>query len=120
MDVKKIVLASMEGARLNQGGKDVVLYLDETMRHRSGRRGDGVHFLPVIVVADSAGYVEFLTPYQAQIAQWFGDEFDAAQEKVEEVNAELGFSLEEAEEVIGETFARSARNQHERHAKLRD
>ena len=114
MDVKAIVEASMSGARVNQGA-DVVLYLDTANCKVDGRWC----FLPVMAVEGSDGYAEFLPRYRDKIAEWFGDDQEAAQEKVDEINRDAGYEPEAAIALVGASMARAAERDHRDGVQLR-
>jgi hypothetical protein len=108
MDMKAIVEASMSGARINQGA-DVVLYLDPAGTCKVDGRWC---FLPVMAIEGSDGYAEFLPRYRDEIAGWFGDDEEAAQEKVDEINRDAGYEPEAAIALVGASMARAAERDH--------
>jgi hypothetical protein len=85
--------------RNNNGARVVVFLLDEQMRGP-----DWINFLPVMVIEGADGYVEFVPSVQRAVAEWFGDDFAAAEAKVDAINAERGISHDEMMSIVGRSM----------------
>lgn len=108
MGTREIITMSMAGTSINHAGRDVVLYLDEEMQvvTDSGQSC----YLPVIAVAGTDGYAEFLAAYRRQVAAWFGDDFEQAQNRLEEINLEFGYGPQRALDLVSEGMRRAKEN----------
>lgn len=93
-----LIEGSIMGARLNLGAERVVLYVDEFGLRRCA---DGIErYLPVLVPEGQAGFVEFLEQYQDRIAEYFGDDFEEAEARVDQINQREGISRDEAMKIV--------------------
>lgn len=98
-DTADLIRMSITATQRNNDGGRVVLYLDESMV--APNRTD---YLPVLNVEHMGGYYEFLEPYQEEFGAWFGPDYDTAQEKVDQFNAENGISPNEAVRIVGDSM----------------
>lgn len=84
------------------GGADVALYLDETMK-------DGANWLPTLNVRGDDGYYRFPDACRTQAAAFFGPDYQAAKALVRKVNELRGLTPENVRDIIAGILGRTPR-----------
>lgn len=86
-------LAGAVGAQAAISNRRVVLYVDQTMLTERGYR-------PVMVAEGESGYYEQGDPENLKEPWYFGHDFPTAERLVDEANARLGITPEEARDIV--------------------
>lgn len=104
MDAKSLIELAMDGLSGMNGGRRVVLWVDEAMIHVNL---DGDHqFLPVMNIEGDNGYYRFPDSIRDQVSGYFGALIGPARERVAEMNTERGIAPAEARRIVMDTMVR--------------